>query len=113
MLLSTRKINRGENVVAPAGRNLYGMNQTHPMVEDRNIENLIKKAKKIVVDNYGHTEPERKWLSSTIDSYGDSENRITLYVLEGSPPKGYFLVSSKGWAQTLGLDGKPIRRIKL
>ncbi|MCK9616157.1 MAG: hypothetical protein M0R48_11815 [Candidatus Omnitrophica bacterium] len=52
----------------------------------------IEKAKRKVEQAY-HTEPgQRAWLeSSPLDSYEDESYRVKLFVLEGSPCKGYVL----------------------
>jgi len=34
---------------------------------------------------------ERKWLVTNLECYNDSTYEVRLYVLEGSPPRGYIL----------------------
>ncbi len=53
---------------------------------------------------------ERRWLSSCVDSYGCGSYRVVLYVLEGSPAKGY-VIANYGTHQIFAFDGRG-RRIK-
>jgi hypothetical protein len=61
------------------------------------MESLITKAKRAVerqrLARCGEA-PTRRWLEATPDhSYRDERYRVTIYVLEGSPPRGYVIAS--------------------
>jgi hypothetical protein len=60
-------------------------------VTGKSFDECLALAKKKVEENYGLQGHTRQWLASHIDSYNDQKNRVTLYALEGSPPKGYIL----------------------
>lgn len=62
---------------------------------ERRMKETIEKAKMAVVKKYEHMETtKRKWLeASAPDSYSNPEYRMTLLVLEGSPPKGFVVVN--------------------
>ena len=53
---------------------------------------LIDKAKRFIISRVEDGD-ERKWLSANVDSYETSTQRITLFVLEGSPPRGYVIAN--------------------
>lgn len=56
------------------------------------MNSAIEKAKRKVEQAYGTVPGTREWLeSSPIDSYEDDSYRVKLFVLEGSPCKGYVL----------------------
>jgi len=57
---------------------------------NEDVDELIERAKKIVESWDGNHA--RLWLcANPDDSYDDSRYRVVLYVLEGSPPRGYVL----------------------
>jgi len=54
------------------------------------MNSAIDKAKRKVEKAYHTEQGQRAWLeSSPVDSYGTDSFRIKLFVLEGSPCKGY------------------------
>ena len=57
------------------------------------LETTIRKAKEKVVAAYTKTPIVREWHGVSVDSYEDSHNRITMLVLEGSPPKGMIIIN--------------------
>jgi hypothetical protein len=58
------------------------------------METLVVKAKRLVERWYGCQPGDRRWLESQPPhSYSSSDYRVRLYVLEGSPPKGYVVAS--------------------
>ena len=50
----------------------------------------------------------RLWLEASVDSYQESSNRVTLYVLQGSPPVGYVLAAGNQWARAYSSRGNSI-----
>jgi hypothetical protein len=56
------------------------------------MEDLIEMAKLRVIKAYERrTETKRRWLTAELDSYDDPAYRIQIFVLEGSPAKGYVI----------------------
>jgi len=56
------------------------------------MDKLIEKAKRLAEEWYGCSAGKRQWLEAEPPhSYGDPSYRVRLFVLEGSPPKGYIL----------------------
>ena len=56
------------------------------------MNSAIEKAKRKVEQAYHTEQGQRAWLeSSPLDSYEDELYRVKLFVLEGSPCKGYVL----------------------
>lgn len=54
---------------------------------------VINKAKKWVQEKYERTIiTDREWLNHNFDSYGSKSNRVTVFVLNGSPAKGIVIV---------------------
>ncbi|OFV66809.1 MAG: hypothetical protein SBU_000102 [Candidatus Syntrophoarchaeum butanivorans] len=72
---------------------------------EETMKKLIEKAKRVVVRRYeGKDETSRAWLrASPPDSYEEDNYRVELWVLEGSPPKGYVL-ASHGIGQVKAFD---------
>ena len=70
------------------------------------IEDRIALAKNHVRKSFaGDLDGTREWLESEPpDSYGDEQYRVRLWVLEGSPPKGYVLADYRT-AAVVALDG--------
>jgi hypothetical protein len=69
----------------------------------------VEKAKLAVVN--WTKEPgagECKWLRADLDSYGLESNRFTVFVLEGSPPRGFVVVVA-GVATAYGWNGRIIK----
>lgn len=57
------------------------------------IDGLLEQAKRYMEDHCGGDLSVREWLEATPpDSYGDCAYRASLYVLSGSPPKGYIIL---------------------
>ena len=57
------------------------------------LETTIKKAKEKVAAVYHNTPEERPWLEASIDSYKHRDNRVTMLIFEGSPPKGMIIIN--------------------
>ena len=54
------------------------------------MENEINRAKKLLATGSGIETP--RWLEATPEhSFGKEEHMVRIFVLEGSPPKGYIL----------------------
>ena len=64
------------------------------MGKEEELEKLIEKAKEKVEKDYDpHGLCKRQWLEATPpNSYRSKEYKVTVFVLEGSPPKGYIIV---------------------
>jgi hypothetical protein len=61
--------------------------------EENSMDELIKKAKDCVEKRWPGVE-ERPWLEAEPpDSYKDPFWRVRLFVLQGSPPKGFVLAN--------------------
>ena len=77
----------------------------HEVCYMQKIEDLIWKAKIKVERKYeGSMERSmRKWIEVYVDSYESHTNRISFWVLEGSPPKGYVIVNY-GHGEVLAFD---------
>ena len=56
------------------------------------FKKYIAEAIRKVEESYPGSE-KRPWLKTNLDSYQSESNRVTLYVLEGSPCKGYVIVN--------------------
>lgn len=69
---------------------------------------LIEKAKQKVARDFGD-DADRQWLTAYADSYKDICYRLELFVLEGSPSKGY-IIADYGNKKVMGFDcsGKKI-----
>ncbi len=77
-----------------------------------NLEERVEAAKRGVEHAYGAKPGERRWLIGvTPPSYGDTEYEVSLFVLEGSPPKGFVLVYAGGAGHVLAL-GVEFNRIR-
>ena len=79
-------------------------------VTTASLTDVVEKAKEVVAERYDGPHHEvRKWLTGVApDSYGSAAYRVTTYVREGSPPKGYVLVLRESRSATvlaLGLYG--------
>ena len=58
------------------------------------MEDLIEKAKRCVEKHYGAGRYKRPWLDAEPPhSYGNALYRVRLFVLAGSPPKGFVLAN--------------------
>lgn len=53
----------------------------------------IAKAKRIV-ERKAFDGNKRKWIMTHADSYKDSQYRVELHILEGSPTRGYIVAGS-------------------
>jgi len=75
------------------------------------IEENIKKAKLAVIKKYeGEEKTERKWIELTADSYNEKSYRIALFVLEGSPAKGYVIANyGRKIVMAFSVDDKKIK----
>ena len=82
--------------------------------EEIEFEDLIEKAKQRVSETYGGGI-EREWLEcSPKTSYGRSDYKVSLFVLQGSPPKGYVLADScYGIVRGFGVRLSPVCVYKL
>ena len=61
---------------------------------------------------YGASAGERPWLSaSPPDSYHDPDQRVSVAVLQGSPPKG-LVVAAPYFVLALGASGTVLRRFE-
>lgn len=78
--------------------------------DDDKMETTIEKAKTKVIRACGGNLSVRNWLEATPDnSYDDPEYQVTLFVLSGSPPKGYVLADyNSGIVKAFGLRMKPL-----
>ena len=78
------------------GQNCYGKLAT---------EEAIQRAKQKVEESYDAPKsPERNWLeASPPDSYGSPRYRVTIFVREGSPPKG-FVIADYGHGVVMAFD---------
>jgi hypothetical protein len=77
------------------------------------MENEIHRAKKLLTVGPGIETP--KWLEATPEhSFGKEEHMVRIFVLEGSPPKGYIFADyTHGLVKTLrGTDLKTIKTFK-
>lgn len=60
------------------------------------VSKTVKQAMAQVERWNGSDGPGRKWLGpKAIDSYGAESNRAQTYVLEGSPPRGFVIVTDQ------------------
>jgi hypothetical protein len=70
------------------------------------IEEFIEKCKQAVIKDYeGKETTDRPWLEAHVDSYGSAKYRIQVFVLEGSPAKGY-VVANYGHTRVQAFDGR-------
>lgn len=70
-----------------------------------NLEEHIELAKRAVERKYGAKPGERRWpIGTTPPSYDDTEYEVSLFVLEGSRPKGFVLVYAGHNGHVLALD---------
>ena len=77
------------------------------------MENEINRAKKLLTIGPGIETP--RWLDATPEhSFGKEEHMVRIFVLEGSPPKGYILADyTYGLVKTLrGMDLRTIKTYK-
>ena len=77
----------------------------------KSMENEIGRAKKMLEVGYGSTGTPR-WLEATPEhSFGKEEHMVRIFVLEGSPPKGYIFADyTYGLVKTM--RGTDLRTIK-
>ena len=82
---------------------------------NESMSNAIKKAKIRVEKAYGMRVSDRKWLQTIpIDSYSDPCYRIEIYVLEGSPCKGYVIADyGRRYVRPINAWGKPLKLIEI
>jgi hypothetical protein len=74
------------------------------------MENKIDRAKKLLTVGPGIDAP--RWLEATPEhSFGKEEHMVRIFVLEGSPPKGYILADyTYGLVKTFrGMDLRTIK----
>ncbi|GAN34101.1 MAG: hypothetical protein DYG83_03405 [Candidatus Brocadia sp. AMX2] len=75
------------------------------------MEQLIEQAKKLIAKRW---DEGRKWLETSLDSYGDKSYRVSLFVLEGSPAKGYIIANyGMGRVTAFGCDGTRLKTYRL
>lgn len=73
-------------------------------------ERVLRLAREQVERWSGGPAGARQWLGpARVDSYQSDTERTTLWVLEGSPPRGVVLVLSTGDALALSGDGRARR----
>lgn len=83
------------------------MAAAHEGMDARERAATVKMLRKAMAHQNGDG---RRWLlAGSADSYGGAHNRATLWVLQGSPPRG-FIVSTPGKAVRLDMDGKRLRK---
>jgi hypothetical protein len=82
----------------------------------KKMENTIIKAQEKVLRAYGENSQTtvREWLEATpANSYEDSGYKVSLFVLSGSPPKGYVIADySSGLVKAFGVRMKPLYTYK-
>ena len=80
---------------------------------NKEIEEAIEKAKKIAIKSYeGKEMTERRWLVHHVDSYENPHNRVSFFVLEGSPPKAVVYVNyGHRFILVINAWGKVIKKI--
>jgi hypothetical protein len=74
------------------------------------VQKTIEEAKALGIKKYEPTgKTLRKWLSATVDSYQQKDNRVEIIVLEGSPAKAV-IYANYGIAEVIlfGVDGRKI-----
>lgn len=79
----------------------------------KSMETEINRAKKLLTVGAGIETP--RWLEATPEhSFGKEEHMVTIFVLEGSPPKGYIFADyTHGLVKTLrGTDLRTIKTFK-
>ena len=85
--------------------------------EIKAMEKAIEKAKERVCKAYDGREysRQRKWLEATPeDSYDDDSYIVKVFVLAGSPPKGYILADyANKIVRPFGLFMKPLKVINV
>lgn len=77
------------------------------------MENEINRAKKLLTVGSDIETP--RWLEATPEhSFGEEKHMVRIFVLEGSPPKGYILADyTYGLVKTLrGTDLRTIKTFK-
>ena len=76
------------------------------------VEILVRKAKKRVE---GRTSEGRKWLEASPENSYDSEDyKVKVFVLEGSPPKGYVLADyCYGIVKAFGIRMQPLHTYRV
>ena len=67
----------------------------------KNDEQLIRDAKEKIENLW--SQQGRKWLKTIIKPYGETHDRMEMYVLEGTPSKGYFIINY-GNHKLIGFD---------
>jgi hypothetical protein len=55
--------------------------------------------------------PRRRWISTSVDPYSNTLNRVELLVLEGSPAVGFVLVA-EGFALAISAGGRRVKRFR-
>ena len=75
------------------------------------MKEAIESAKAAVVKSYEGNRPTgRKWLKAHVDSYKNKDYRIELFVLEGSPAKGFVIADyGHNCAMAFNAWGRKIR----
>jgi hypothetical protein len=79
---------------------------------EKDFAKLVEICKQAVIETYEHQPTtERKWLEVHVDSYENTNYKIQLSVLEGSPAKGY-VVADYGREIVQAFDpwGKRLKR---
>lgn len=79
----------------------------------KSMENEINRAKKLLTIGPGIESP--RWLEAAPEhSFGKEEHMVRIFVLEGSPPKGYILADyTYGIVKTLrGIDLRTIKTFR-
>ena len=55
------------------------------------MENTLKNIKRKIETRLS-PNCKRKWIKTNIDSYSDSDNRVSFLVLQGSPPPAFIMI---------------------
>jgi hypothetical protein len=86
------------------------------VIATKEFEELIELCKQAVIKAYvryeGECAKDRPWLEAHVDPYGSCErHRVQLFVLEGTPAKGYVLADyGRKRVQAFDSDGKKVRQ---
>ncbi len=78
------------------------------------INDALDKAIALVEENCGCNHGERPWNEAIVRSkHNNDEYDVRLFVLDGSPPKGYITVDcAHGIVRSYGMDSKLLKSYK-
>jgi hypothetical protein len=87
------------------------------VITTKEFKDLIELCKQAVMkaraSNEGQGAMERRWLEAHADSYENPKYRIQLFVLEGSPAKGYVVIDyGHHRVQAFDVRGKRLKHLK-